>query len=284
MNKQGVLYIVSTPIGNLEDITLRALRVLKEVDFIASENISRTKALLNHYKIKKQVISHRRENQKKSTKKIIEIIKEGKDVALVSDAGTPGISDPGAYLVNEARQEGIKVVPVPGPSALCTAISISGLSYSEFIFLGFLPSHQKKRKRKLLQLCSFSYPIVIFESPHRLLDTLADIKEVLGNRKVLLFKELTKIHEEVKEAELETLINELKTVDVKGEYVIIVFPQDKPIKEDLQKEDFFSEMDIMLQKGLSTKDIAKYISEQKGISYREAYKKCLERKKILYGG
>ncbi len=284
MNKQGVLYIVSTPIGNLEDITLRALRVLKEVDFIASENISRTKALLNYYKIKKQVISHRRENQKKSTKKIIEIIKEGKDVALVSDAGTPGISDPGAYLVNEARQEGIKVVPVPGPSALCTAISISGLSYSEFIFLGFLPSHQKKRKRKLLQLCSFSYPIVIFESPHRLLDTLADIKEVLGNRKVLLFKELTKIHEEVKEAELETLINELKTVDVKGEYVIIVFPQDKPIKEDLQKEDFFSEMDIMLQKGLSTKDIAKYISEQKGISYREAYKKCLERKKILYGG
>ncbi|RLB11944.1 MAG: 16S rRNA (cytidine(1402)-2'-O)-methyltransferase [Deltaproteobacteria bacterium] len=284
MNKQGVLYIVSTPIGNLEDITLRALRVLKEVDFIASENISRTKALLNYYKIKKQVISHRRENQKKSTKKIIEIIKEGKDVALVSDAGTPGISDPGAYLVNEARQEGIKVVPVPGPSALCTAISISGLSYSEFIFLGFLPSHQKKRKRKLLQLCSFSYPIVIFESPHRLLDTLADIKEVLGNRKVLLFKELTKIHEEVKEAELETLINELKAVDVKGEYVIIVFPQDKPIKEDLQKEDFFSEMDIMLQKGLSTKDIAKYISEQKGISYREAYKKCLERKKILYGG
>ena len=283
-NKEGTLYVVATPIGNLEDITLRALRVLKEVDLIASENISRTKGLLSHYGIKKPVISHRRENQQKSAKKIIDMIKQGKNVALVSDAGTPGISDPGAYLVNMARSEGIKVTPIPGVSAISTAISISGLPYSEFVFLGFLPSQQKKRRKKLLCLRSLSYPIMLFESPHRLISTLTDIKEILGNRKVLLFKELTKLHEEVKEAELEELINELRAMDIKGEYVIIILPQNGTEDEEDWEEELFSEMDMMLQKGLSTKDIAKYISEEKGLSYRKVYKKCLERKKILYGG
>ena len=284
MDKQGILYIVATPIGNLEDITLRALKVLKEADLIASENISRTKGLLNYYGIKRPIISHRRENQERTAEKIINMIKSGKDVALVSDAGTPGISDPGAYLVNKARQEGIKIVPVPGVSALSTAISISGLPYSEFIFLGFLPSHRKKRKRKLLQLHNFSYPVVIFESPHRLLNTLIDIKETFGDRKILLFKELTKLHEEVKEAELEKLIDELKTMDIKGEYVIIILPENKLIDEDDWKDEFLSEVDMMLREGLSTKDIAEYMSKEKGLSYRKAYKKCLERKKILYGG
>lgn len=278
---QGVLYVVSTPIGNLDDITLRALKVLKEVEVIAAESVLRTKALLNHYGIKKKVISFRRENQKTVAEKIIKILKEGKNIALVSDAGTPGISDPGSYLVSKAREKGIKIVPIPGPSALITAISIAGLPYSGFLFLGFLPSQAKKRRKKLKDFCDFMLPIVIFESPHRLIATLRDIKEIFGNRKILLFKELTKVYEEVKQGYIEGLLAELETIEIRGEYVIIIMPENRKAPKE---EDITAEVDVMLKQGISTIDIARFISKEKGIPYRKVYKKCLERKKIIYGG
>ncbi len=281
MENRGFLYVVSTPIGNLEDITLRALRILKEVDIIGAENIRRTKSLLNYYGIKKGIISYRRENQEKMAKKMIKFLKEGKDVAIVSDAGTPGISDPGAYLVSRARDEGIRTIPIPGASAISAAISVSGLPYSEFLFLGFLSSQKRKKKKKLLEFKEIKVPIILFESPHRLLETLDLAKEILGNRKILLFKELTKINEEIKVEYLEELLKELDAANIKGEYVLIIMPKEEAEETE---EDITDELDMMLKEGKSTKDIAKYISEKKGIPYRKVYKKCLERKKNFYGG
>jgi len=283
MKDRGFLYVVSTPIGNLEDITLRALRILKEVDMIAAENIRRTKSLLNYYDIRKGIISYRRENQEKMAKKIIKLIKEGKNIAIVSDAGTPGISDPGSYLVSRARKEGIRTIPIPGASAISTAISVSGLPYSDFLFLGFLPFQKKKKKKKLLEFKDIKVPIMLFESPHRILETLELVKEILGNRKIVLFKELTKINEEIRVLYLEELLKELDTANIKGEYVIIIMPP-QGRKEDVEEKIVVAELDTMLREGKSTKDIAKYISEKRGVPYRKVYKKCLERKKVLYGG
>ncbi len=280
----GNLFVVSTPIGNLEDITLRAIRVLKEVDIIAAENIRRAKLLLKYFDINKEVISFRRENQKGMTIKIMNKLEEGHDVALISDAGTPGISDPGAYLVNYALDKGLRVIPVPGPSAITTAISVSGFSIKGFIFTGFLPISSGKRKKLLKSLSLQIFPIVFFEAPHRLLQTLKDIKDIMGNRKIVVFKELTKLHEKILRDKVGTILKKLCSKEIKGEYVIIV----SGLKKDDNKENHItyevvSKIDQLLKNGFSTKDIAKLVSADKGLTYREIYRKCLERKKLLYG-
>ena len=280
--KKGCLFLVSTPIGNLEDITLRALRVLKEVDMIAAENIARTRVLLSHYGIKKGLISYRRENQKGMSERIIERISEGYNIALVSDAGTPGISDPGSYLVSRIMEEGLRVVPVPGVSAITTAISVSGMSHQGFLFLGFLPSTPRKRKKRLEAVKSETFPVIFFEAPHRLLNTLRDIRDIMGNRDVVLLKELTKLHEQIIRGPLDEILKGLEEMDIKGEYVIIVSGEKRKSSDQIGK-DLVSLMDRMLGDGLSTKDMANIISRERGMPYREAYKKCLERKKLLYG-
>lgn len=280
--EKGSLYVVSTPIGNLEDITLRAIRILKEVDMIAAENMSRTKILLSHYGIKKKMISYRRENQKNMTKRILEKLKSSYDIALVSDAGTPGISDPGSYLIGRAMEEHLRVVPVPGASAITAAISVSGMSYQGFVFLGFLPSAPKRRRRKLESLRSETLPVILFEAPHRLVETLKDIKDVLGNRDLVLIKELTKAHEQITKANIEHILKELERVDIKGEYVIILSAK-KGVQPDQDGEQLAFLMDKMLGNGLSTKDVASIISKEAGMPYRRAYKKCLERKRLLHG-
>lgn len=216
-----MLYIVATPIGNLEDITLRALRILQESDYIFAEDTRQTKKLLNHYEIEKTMLQYHEHNKHIQTEKGISLLKEGKIISLVTDAGTPCISDPGYELVNRALEENIKVIPLPGASALTTAACASGLSMRRMAYEGFLP---KKKGRQTLfnKLKTEERPIVMFESPNRVLRTLKDIHEHLGNRYVVIVREITKIYEEIIRGNVEDLINKIEEKPLKGEIVIIV--------------------------------------------------------------
>lgn len=217
-----MLYIVATPIGNLEDITLRALETLKSVDAIACEDTRHTGILLKHYDIKKPLLSFHSHSSAGKVDRIIEQLKEGKNIALVSDAGTPGISDPGYSLIHEAIEQGITVSPIPGASAVITALCASGLPTDKFTYLGFLPV--KKGRRSLIQsLQDHPYTIVFYESPHRLLRTIKDLREHLkGDTKIVIGKELTKIHETYLRGTLDTIEKQLADIKVKGEYVIMM--------------------------------------------------------------
>ncbi|HDD44475.1 MAG TPA: 16S rRNA (cytidine(1402)-2'-O)-methyltransferase [Candidatus Desulfofervidus auxilii] len=220
LSKSGILYIVATPIGNLEDITLRALKVLKEVNLIAAEDTRHTKKLLNFYNIKTRIISYREQNREKQGKKILKLLKEGKNVALVSDAGTPCISDPGVHLVDLALKEGIKVVPIPGPSALVAALSIAGVPIHPFLFLGFLPQKEGKKRKLFESLKNLHYTIVFFESPHRLKKTLKLLEEIYPESKIVIAREVTKFHEEIIRGKIKEIQEKLK--EIKGEITIIL--------------------------------------------------------------
>ncbi len=217
---QGTLYIVSTPIGNLSDISFRALEILEEVDLIAAEDSRITKRLLNNYKIKNSFIAYNNYNENKRYFDLIEKLKDGKNIALVSDAGTPCISDPGYKVVNTAKTLGINVVTIPGASSVIAALSISGLPSDKFFFEGFLPK-KKGRNKRFDFLVSLDCTIIIFESPRRILKTLNDIFNNLGNRVIGLCKELTKLHENVKIGYVENIISE-GLDSIKGEYIILV--------------------------------------------------------------
>ncbi|MCJ7507356.1 MAG: 16S rRNA (cytidine(1402)-2'-O)-methyltransferase [candidate division Zixibacteria bacterium] len=222
VSPSGKLYLVSTPIGNLEDITLRALRILKEVDLIAAEDTRHTPNLLRHYQIKNKLTSYHDFNEEKTTKELINLLKQGKSVALVSDAGTPGISDPAYLLVKSAIQENIEIIPIPGPTALISALVVSGLPTDRFVFEGFLPSKEGKRKRRLGELTDEKRTIILYESPHRLLKSLHRLKESLGDRNVVLARELTKKFEEIKRGKISQLIDYFTQKKIKGEIVILV--------------------------------------------------------------
>ncbi len=215
----GKLYVVSTPIGNLGDITLRALEVLKGVDAIACEDTRHAKKFLQHYGIDRPLISYFEGNEKTRAPQIIQMLKEGKSVALISDAGTPTISDPGYRLVRMAREEGIEVLPVPGPSAIIAALSVSGLPTDRFIFEGFLPRKEGKRRRRLEELAEFEGSIILYESPHRIERTLKEILEVMGDRRVFIGREMTKMHEEYIFGWLSEVMERVKP---RGEIVIVV--------------------------------------------------------------
>ena len=226
---QGTLYIVSTPIGNLSDISFRALEILEEVDLIAAEDSRITKRLLNNYKIKNSFIAYNNYNENKRYFDLIEKLKDGKNIALVSDAGTPCISDPGYKVVNTAKILGINVVTIPGASSVIAALSISGLPSDKFFFEGFLPK-KKGRNKRFDFLASLDCTIVIFESPRRILKTLNDIFNNLGNRVIGLCKELTKLHENVKIGYVENIISE-SLDSMKGEYIILVANKKYKINE-----------------------------------------------------
>lgn len=216
----GTLYIVSTPIGNLDDISLRALKILEDVDLIAAEDSRITGRILKHYDIKNNFISYNNYNENKKYLHLIDKLKNNKNIALVSDAGTPCISDPGYKIVNAAKIEGINVVTIPGPSSVISALSISGLPSDKFYFEGFLPK-KKGRNKRLNYLKEIDSTIVIFESPKRLLKTLGNILDVLGNRVIALCKELTKLHENVKIGYLDKIILD-DDIPIKGEYIILI--------------------------------------------------------------
>ena len=225
----GSLYIVSTPIGNLQDFTKRSIEILKDVDLVAAEDTRVTKKLFNHYNIKNSIISYNDYNENQKYQYLLEVLKSNKDIALVSDAGTPCISDPGYRIVNAANMLGINVVSVPGPSSAIAALSVSGLPSDSFYFEGYLPK-KKGRTKRLNYLKQLDCTIVIFESPKRLLKTLNDILSILGNRVVSLCKELTKLHENVKLGYLNNIIKEID-LGVKGEYVVLIAKEKYSIDE-----------------------------------------------------
>jgi len=232
----GTLYLCGTPIGNLEDITLRALRILKEVDLIASEDTRVTRKLLNYYQIKNKLTSYHQHNRIKKGKYLIELLQKGKNIALVSDAGMPGLSDPGNELVCLAIENKIPLVPIPGPTALLTALVISGFPTKHFTFEGFLPSSRKKCRKLLKKLKEEERVMVFFESPHRILKSLNDILEILGDRQIVVMRELTKKFEEVIRGRISEVIDKFNLASPKGELTIIL-PGIEFIKDNSQKRE-----------------------------------------------
>lgn len=270
---KGILYIVSTPIGNLEDITLRALRILKEVDVIAAEDTRHSLKLLNHYGISRPLISYWGEKEKLRAEEVIARLCSGQSVALISDAGTPGISDPGSVLIERAVAEDITVIAVPGPSALIAAISISGLALKEFTFIGFLPPQKSQRQKKLEELLMEKRTLVFYEAPHRIVETVEDIKELFGERKAALIKEITKFHEEVIRGDLSHIAGVLAGKTIAGEYVIVV---EGRADEQVSFEEALKEVKALLKKGRHRKEAAKLIAVQYGLSKKELYDGSLE--------
>lgn len=268
---KGILYVVALPIGNLKDITLRALEVLKEVDFILTEDTRSFKKLEKAYQLpKKELISFYKEVETEKEEKIIKLLKEGKKIALCSEAGTPLLSDPGARLVKRAHLEGIKVEPIPGASAITTALSAGGIDLSKgFIFLGFLPRKEKEIKERLEKLPK-DMPLLIFIPPHRFSKTLQILLKVLGDRPAFLARELTKFHEEL----LFTSLSELaKRENVKGEITLIIEGKEEKKSPSFNLEkNIKNEIKALLMKGLKSKEISKELSKKYGVSSKEIYR------------
>ncbi|MFZ3089075.1 MAG: 16S rRNA (cytidine(1402)-2'-O)-methyltransferase [Nitrospirota bacterium] len=270
-----MLYIVSTPIGNLEDITQRAIRVLKEVSIIAAEDTRHTQKLLNHYQIETHQTSYHDHNKEEKAEALISKLKEGKDAALVCDAGTPGISDPGYYLIKRAIEENIKVVPVPGVSAVITGLSVSGLPTDRFLFEGFLPQKKNARIERLKKLEKEERTIILYEAPHRFIKTLKDIHDILGNRRTAVARELTKIHEEIVRGTVEEIIKAFEGKKIRGEVTIIL---EGAKREAEQKIDGIKEaiQRIINEEGVSRSEAARRAAIRLGISKKEAYKESLK--------
>ncbi|MGA1825349.1 MAG: 16S rRNA (cytidine(1402)-2'-O)-methyltransferase [bacterium] len=224
----GILYIVATPIGNLEDITYRAIKILAHVDCIAAEDTRRTRKLLTHYNISKPLVSYHDFNKAKQTPVLIKRLLDGASIALVSDAGTPGISDPGYRLITKAIESKIEVHPIPGPSSLVSALSVSGLPTDRFVFEGYLDGRSKKRQNRLLKLADEVRTIVLFESPHRILKTLEDIHAILGNRAICVARELTKLNQEIMHGTVEEISTSFsERSKIKGEITIVIHGKGK---------------------------------------------------------
>ncbi len=279
----GILYICGTPIGNLEDITLRSLKILKEVNLIAAEDTRHTLKLLNHYRINTKVTSYYEYNKFKKAPYLVEILKNGQDIALVSDAGMPGISDPGYVLIDLALKNNIKIIPVPGVSALITALVVSGLPTDKFVFEGFLPRKIKERKRYFKSIENEERTIIFYETPHRLKKALKDMLEILGDRKVVIARELTNLYEEIIRGKLSQVLTEISTKEVKGEITLIV--QGGIKKKENSSTDFLIKECIIEEylkklknQGYSNKEIIKITQEKLNIPKNLIYKKLLEMK------
>lgn len=271
----GTLYVVATPIGNLEDITYRAVRVLKEADLIACEDTRRTKKLLSHLGVEgKKLLPYHEHNERKQAERLISLIKKGSSVALVSDAGTPCISDPGYRLVSLARGEGIPVVPVPGPSAVVTALSGSGFPTDRFFFGGFLPRKEKALKQELSEAFTRPYTSVYYESPHRVERTLKVISELYPDREVGVYREITKVNEEFLKGKAGKLLNYLVSEGkVKGEFVLLIPPSESEPEGEVDLKGILREL---LSQGLSVKEASKEAARKTGLPKREIYRKALE--------
>lgn len=272
----GILTLCATPIGNLEDITYRAVRLLTEADFIAAEDTRHTKKLLNHFDIHTKLISYHEHNKIEKGKVLLEKLKDGKNIVLVTDAGTPGISDPGEDLVKQALEEGITVTSAPGAVAGITALIISGQNTRRFIFEGFLPSNKKERQLVLESLKNETRTVILYEAPHRLIKTLEILAEALGDRGITVTKELTKRYETVLKTSLIKAVQYYKEEEPRGEYVLIL--QGKDLK-DIEEEDketwaqmsIESHMTIYLNKGMDEKSTMKQVAKDRGISKRDIY-------------
>jgi 16S rRNA (cytidine1402-2'-O)-methyltransferase len=264
----GTLYIVATPIGNLEDITLRALRVLREADLIACEDTRQTRKLLDHYAIAKPTVSYHEHNETARAPELIEKMESGISIALVSDAGTPLVSDPGYRLVRLAAEKGIRVEPVPGPSALMAALSASGLPTDEFRFAGFLPPRAVQRKKALMRYQDESATVVFYEAPHRILETLADIEEVLGDRPLVVARELTKMHEEFSRGTAAELRQ--AGFPLKGEITLLIGKSETPAVRD--ERPIPEAVESLIRAGMNRMDAMKAVARERGVSKRDVYR------------
>lgn len=269
----GTLFIVATPIGNLEDVTHRAARVLGQVDLIACEDTRQTRKLLQHLGIDKRLVSYHEHNEARRTPWLLEQLLAGASVALVSDAGTPLISDPGLVLVRRATEQGITVVPVPGPSAVIAALSASGLAADTFYFAGYLPPKRTQRRQALERLKSLDCTLVFYEAPHRILEALADIAEILGDRPAAVARELTKIHEEFLRGTAATVRSELATRPaIKGEFTVIVGAETRREKPGSEPAAIRAAIEEFERQGMSRMEAIKAAARTCGVSKREAYR------------
>lgn len=268
----GILYLVATPIGNLDDITLRAINTLKEVDFIAAEDTRHSLKLLNHLNISKPLISYHRHNENIKSDLLIDKLLDNKNIALITDAGTPIISDPGEEIVKIALEKNIKVVPIPGACALITALISSGLNASSFSFLGFLPLNKKNRKQKLEEIQNSKNTVILYEAPHKLISTLQDLNKILENRKIVLAKELTKIHESFISGTANELLQKIE--NPKGEFVMVIDGNNNSENNYL---DFINSLSLeehyqfYSSQCFSKNDIIKKIAKDKNVSKNEIY-------------
>lgn len=272
----GILYVVATPIGNLDDITLRAIKILREVDLIAAEDTRHTLKLLNHLEISKPLISYHRHNEEQRKEMIINRLKNGENIAIVSDAGTPGICDPGEVMIYECIKENIKVVPIPGACAMINALIASGISTKEFTFLGFLPLNKKLRKEKIEEIKNEKKTLIIYEAPHKLKNTLEDLEKVLDkDRKIVLARELTKIYEEFIRGSIDEILT--KVDNLKGEMVIII-EGNKNLEEDNKFLDMSLEEHYKYyeEQGIDKKEIIKKIAKDRNLPKNEIYQYFLK--------
>ena len=281
MREKGILHVIETTIGNLEDITIRAIDTLKNVDVILAEDTRQTLKLLNHLNIEKHLISYHRHNEDDKIKKVQEFLDNGKNLALVSDAGMPIISDPGQNLVKYLISTGYKIEVIPGVTALTTAIVGSGLDSTRFTFEGFLSINKKQRKLRLSELKNEERTMIFYEAPHKILSTLEDMLEYFGNRKICIARELTKIYEEFIYTDLVNEIANIRENSIKGEIVLIVEGIDKELILKEESLDVFnlSSKELVLKEinnGLSKKDAIKKVAKLKGVNKNEVYKECFE--------
>lgn len=277
----GKVYLVPTPIGNLKDITLRALEVLKNVDIIAAEDTRQTLKLLNHFEIKKSLISYHQHNEQGKSEDILKLIEEGKDIAIVTDAGTPGISDPGAVIVQKCIENGYNFEVLPGATAITTALVYSGLDTTKFIFRGFISRENKERNKLFDEVRNATETLIFYESPHRLLSTLSLLQKELGNRKISVCRELTKIHEEIVRGTIEDVIYTFSSKSIKGEFVLVVEgkTQDEIDKENRGKWEVLSVKEhiiMLMNEGISKKEAIKKVAKERGMQKNEVYKIATE--------
>ncbi len=271
---RGILYICPTPIGNLEDMTLRTIRILGEVDLIAAEDTRHTIRLLNHFDIKKPLTSYHEHNIREKGFELIEKLNLGQNIALVSDAGMPGISDPGQELIRHAIDEGIVVVPLPGATASITALIISGLSTDKFIFEGFLSSKKRERIKDLERIKEYKFTTIIYESPHRLMDLLEDMFSVFGERQISISRELTKKFEETFRGTPPQALEKFKDSGVKGEFVIVI--EGNPEEEVVEEINIEEVLNLYIEEGLTKKEAVKKLSEEYNIPKNLVYKESLK--------
>lgn len=274
---RGCLYLCATPIGNLEDMTLRCIRILGEVDYIAAEDTRQTVKLLNHFEIKKPMISYHEHNKMEKGKELVRLMLEGKSIALVSDAGMPAISDPGEDLVRLCIENGIKIIPIPGATASLTALVVSGLDTRRFCFEGFLPSNRKERRERLKKLAFETRTIILYEAPHRLIETMEDLQDSLGDRRISVSRELTKKFEETFQAKISDAIGIFSERDIKGEFVLVVegITEKELIDIELKKWDNISveeHIKMYLGQGMEKKEAIKKVAEERKLPKKEVYK------------
>lgn len=280
IKKTGALYLVATPIGNLEDMTFRAVRILGEVDLIAAEDTRNSIKLLNHFEIKTPMTSYHEFNKYDKATELVGKMNSGVDIALITDAGTPGISDPGEELVRQAIDAGIRVIPVPGAAACVNALIMSGQPTRRFAFEAFLPRDKKERGKILEELKCETRTIVLYEAPHHLKDTIDELYKTLGNREISICRELTKKHEEMTKTTIENVANYLKDNEPRGEYVLVIHGIDREILEKEQQDSFLSmtieeHMALYESQGIDRKEAMKKVAKDRGVSKRDIYNALL---------